>query len=310
MQVMAEAVGAASNGGGAPSGQAAGGRGAGGAQAPKGDPTGEQDRDAARRELQEGQRALDAAKRWGFSDAAVAAMQAVLDEKRARFRAAKPRAALLKRAERKAAELAEKLAGHRKKEDALREAVASALDRLSQHQEAEAALVEKLASAKAEADQQRLRALAEGEECGGEALDPLESLPAAWRAMLARRQELGAELLEEHRAFVAEQKAEAGGEDQSEDGGNSDSSPDGQPGGSGPRPDLLDEVRQALAATGTVATPQAWEAVREAIACGRQTLVRNAAGTATAAAGGVLGGPGSGKRAKLGAQDSDGDAVM
>ena len=310
MQVMAEVVGAQSNGGGAPTGAAAGGSRTGGAQARGGDPAGVQDRDAARRELQEGQRALDAAKRWGFSDAAVAAMQAELDAKRARFQAAKPRAALLKLAERKASELAEKLAGHKRKEDALREAVADALDRLNQHQVAEASLVEKLAAAKAEVDQQRLRALVEGEGCAGEALDPLASLPAAWRAVLARREDQKAELLEEYRNFVAEQQAEADAEDPSEDGGSSDGMSEGRPDGGGPSPDLLDLYKQALADAGIVATPQAWEAVRQVIADDRRAPVRTMAEAAAAAATPEVAGPGAGKRAKLGTKDGDGDAVM
>ena len=308
-QVMAEVVGGAGGSGGPAKRQAAGGGGTASGQAAAGDPAAELDRDAARRELQEGQRALDAAKRWGFSEGAIAAMQAELDSKRARFQAAKPRAALVKLAERRAAELADKLAGHRKKEEALRTAVAEAAARLSAHQEAEAALTEKLAAARADLDQQRIFALAEGEGEDDEASDPMDSLPAAWKSILAKRQELGAELRQEYRAFVAERKAEALADEAAAPAGCLEKAPTGESGAQRAEGDLVALVR-ALAAAGSAPSPQDWETICRTVSGGMLGAARAAADAGAAAASAGADGPSSGKRAKMADKDGDGDTVM
>ena len=85
---------------------------------------------------------------------------------------------------------------------------------------------------------------------------------------------------------------------------------EGRPDGGGPSPDLLDLLNQALADAGLVATPQAWEAVRQVIADDRRAPVRTMAEAAAAAAMPEVAGTGVGKRAKLGTKDGDGDAAM
>ena len=113
-----------------------------------------------RKDVEDTQRAVDAARKAKFSDDIIAVLQAELDGKRAALQAGKPLVAQLKTAERRHAEAVAKLAAHKEKTSVLQKSIDDAKNALAEHKDAANNLQTKVDKARDEVDELRQQSLA------------------------------------------------------------------------------------------------------------------------------------------------------
>lgn len=112
-------------------------------------------------------------------------MQANLEKQRAAYHASKPLDAQVKATERRLQDAKDKLFAHKAKAATLEDAAEKAKKALDEHMAATPKLEEKVAKAREEWETVRCKALEEG-PIADEHADPMASLPASWRAVIAQ----------------------------------------------------------------------------------------------------------------------------